>query len=174
MFLLQGHYKSESNFTFENLQAAKNRLHNWRNMAALRHQIHDTITDDNDKGTVDKSVSLYATSQAIIEAVNNDLGTPEALKIIDDAFSRATKAHLSKINRHAFIQTIETIDSILGLQLIDTTPDISDDLKRIIIERSNARDQKDWADSDKLRNQLADAGIIVRDTDQESVWEYKD
>lgn len=173
MFLLQGHYRSESNFTFENLQAAKNRLHNWRNVAAIRHQIHDTLTDDNEKLDNDNTVSLYATSQAAIEAINNDMGTPQALTIIDDAFSRIVNTRLTNIHRPAFIQLLQTIDSALGLQLQSSTPDISDDNKRIILERTQARDQKDWKKSDKLRDQLLKTGIVLRDTSSDVIWEYK-
>lgn len=174
MFLLQGHYRSESNFTFDNLTAAKNRLHNWRNVAAIRHQIHDTLEGDDEKLDHQKTVALYATSQAIIEAVNDDLGTPEALKIIDEAFSRVTSASLSHIHRQALIQLLETIDSILGLQLIDSSPDISDDSKRLILERATAREQKDWKKSDELRDQLIKTGTVLRDTSSDVIWEYKD
>jgi len=173
MFVLQSNYRSEGNFTFENLQSAKNRLHNWRNIAAIRHQIHDTIQDDSEKNKDDKTISLYATSQAIIETLDNDLDTPAALKIIDDAFSRVIDSNLVNINRQAFIQLLETIDSSLGLQLIDSTPDISDEAKQIILERNQARNQKDWKKSDELRNQLLSMKIIIRDTDKESVWEYQ-
>ena len=172
MFMLQGHYRSEGNFTFDNLQAAKNRLHNWRNVAAIRHQIHDTLKSEKDKSD-DKTVSLYATSQAIIEAINNDLGTPEALRIIDEAFNRIVSTHLENIDRHALIQLLETIDATLGLQLINSTPDISDDNKQTVIERSAARNQKYWKKSDKLRDELLERGIVVRDTNQEVIWEYK-
>jgi cysteinyl-tRNA synthetase len=174
MFLLQGHYRSESNFTFENLAAAHNRLHNWRNIAALRHQIHDTLINDSEKSSADKSISLQATSQAVAEAVSNDLGTPEALKIIDEAFSRVINARLSNIHRQSFVQLLETIDSILGLQLISSTPDIDDDSKRNIIERNAAREQKDWKKSDTMRDKLLSQGIIIRDTSHDSIWEYKD
>jgi cysteinyl-tRNA synthetase len=167
MFMLQGHYKSEGNFTFENLQSAKNRLHNWRNVAALRHQIHDTLENDDSK-----PIPTYAVSQAIIEAVNDDLGTPQALTIIDDAFSTVVGCKLVNINRPAFLQLLETIDSVLGLQLLNTTPDISDDVKRIIIERNQARIQKDWKKSDNLRDRLAKHDIVIRDTNQTSIWEY--
>ena len=173
MFVLQGNYRNEGNFTFENLQSAKNRLHNWRNIAALRHQIHNTIQSDSEKAKDEKTISLYATSQAIIEAIDNDLGTPEALKIIDEAFSRATSARLTNIDRQSLVQLLTTIDATLGLQLIDSTPDISDDTKRIILERNAARDQKDWEKSDELRNQLLESEIIIRDNDKDSVWEYQ-
>lgn len=173
MFVLQGNYRSEGNFTFDNLQAAKNRLFNWRNAAAIRHQIHSTLEDDEEKSKDDKAVSLFATSQAIIEAIDDDLNTPEALKIIDDAFSLAMSYNLTNINRQAFVGLLETIDSVLGLQLLDSTPDITDDAKRIILERNQARNQKDWKKSDQFRNQLLSMGIVIRDTDKDSIWEYK-
>lgn len=163
MFVLQGNYRNESNFTFDNLQAAKNRLNNWRNIAVIRHQIHDT----------DKTVSLYASSQAIIEAIDDDLGTPEALRIIDKALSQIANASLDTIDRQAFVQLLETIDATLGLQIVDTTPDISDESKRILIERNQARSQKDWKRSDMLRDQLLSSGIVIRDNESSSVWEYK-
>lgn len=168
MLILQGSYRNEGNFTFQSLEAAKNRLHNWRNIAALRHQIHDTIKSDGEK-----DVSLYATSQAVIEAIDDDLGTPAALMIIDDAFSKVVKAKLTNIDHDAFIQLLETIDTTLGLQLVSTTYDISDESKAIILERKNARIQKDWQKSDDLRNQLSSNGIIIRDNEQDSIWEYK-
>jgi cysteinyl-tRNA synthetase len=173
MFIVQGHYRNEGNFTFEGLTAAKNRLHNWRDLAALRHQIHDTLENDDNKIINDKTVLLYATSQAVIEAIDEDLGTPEALKIIDDAFSHVLSARLTNIHRQAFVQLLETIDATLGLQLLDSTPDISDEAKRIMLERNQARAQKDWKKSDDLRDQLLNQGVVIRDTDQESIWGYR-
>lgn len=173
MFILQGHYRSEGNFTFEGLQSAKNRLQNWKNIAALRHQIHDTIQSDKEKNEDDKTLSSYASSQAIVEAIDNDLGTPEALRIIDEAFTRIVASDLTNINRQAFVHLLETIDSLLGLQLISSTPDISDDNKQLILERNSARNQKDWKAADKLRDQLLKQGIELRDNGETSIWEYR-
>ena len=173
LFVLQSNYRKEGNFSFENLQSAKNRLHNWRNIAALRHQIHDTLQSEEEKSKDEKTVSLLATSQAIVEALNNDLGTPEALKIIDDAFSRLAKAHLVNIDRQALVQLLEIIDATLGLQLISTTDDISDEIKKLVLERKAVRDKKDWKKSDELRDKILEQKIIVRDTNQDTIWEYK-
>ncbi len=166
MLVLQSHYRSEGNFTFDNLQSAKNRLHNWRNIAALRHQIHDTINHG------DQDVSVYATSGAVVEALASDLNTPEALRIIDEAFTRIGNSNLDHIDRFPFVQLLETIDAVLGLQLVDSTPDISDEAKQIILERLSARSRKDWPQSDKLRDQLLEQGIVVRDTTNRTIWEY--
>lgn len=172
MFVLQSHYRSEGNFTFENLDAAKNRLRNWRNIAALRHQTHDRLRDDDEKSTDDESVSLYASSQALVEALSNDLDTPAAFAIIDDAFSKIEGIDIEDIHQHALTSFLETIDSLLGLQLLETTNDISDDIKRLIIERERARENKEWDTADKLRHEIEKDGITVRDTAHGSIWEY--
>lgn len=172
MFALQTHYRSEGNFTFENIASAKNRLHNWRNIAALRHQTHDTLRDDDDKCTDDRSVSLYAAAQAVLAALNEDLNTPAALAIIDDAFSKLTHTRLDDIHQHAFVQLLETIDELLGLKLISSTPDISDDIKMLILQRQQSREHQDWQTSDNLRKEIEKSGITVRDTAHGPIWEY--
>ncbi len=172
LFVLQSHYRSEGNFTFENLSAARNRRNNWRNIAALRHQTHDTLQTDEDNETDSKSVSLYAAQQALVEALGNDLDTPAVMAIIDDAFDRIASHRLDTIHQHALVSFIETIDELLGLKLLSTTPDITDEQKRIIIERTRAREQKEYERSDKLRAELEKSGITVRDTASGPVWEY--
>lgn len=170
MFLLQGHYRNEGNFTFENLQAAKNRLHNWRNFAALRHQIHATVIDDNEKN----SVSFKDAINKLYEAINDDLGTPKVLFVVDETITNVKNIRLNNINKQSFTDFIDTIDSLLGLNLITSTPDISDEAKSLIIERINAREQKDWHKSDKLRDRLSKINVVIRDVNPEtSVWEYK-
>jgi cysteinyl-tRNA synthetase len=172
MFILQGQYSNEGNFTFENLTAAKNRLHHWRNVAALRHQVHDTLVNDDEKSTDNKSISLVATSGAILQALNNNLNTPEALRAIDQAFAKLDGKPLAAIHQHGLTQVLTTIDEVLGLQLMSSTPDIDDTTKQLILQRQRARDEKDWAESDRLRSGLAAKNIIIRDTTSGSIWEY--
>jgi cysteinyl-tRNA synthetase len=168
MFILQSHYSNEGNFTFENLEAAKNRLAHWKNVAALRHQVHATVErpDENDPS--------LAVIGAIKEALNDNLNTPEALRLVDEVFSHLESHRIEKIDQQSFDDVLETIDDLLGLQLQNTTPDISEDAKRLIIERERAREDKDWQKSDELRDTLKEQGITVRDTSDGSVWEYTD
>lgn len=172
LFMLQSHYRSPINFTFDNLDAANNRLRNWRNIAALRHQTHDTLRDDDEKSTDETSVSLYATAQALTEALEDDLNTPAGLTIIDDAFTRLTKAPLKDIHQHALTELLSTIDEVLGLQLIESTPDVDDETKRRIIERQHARATQDWKKSDDIREDIEKSGITIRDTATGPIWEY--
>ena len=168
---MQSHYRNQTNFSFDNVQAATNRLRNWRAVAALRHQIHETIKD---KRARDHDLhSPLAAKQAIIEALSVDLDTPTALRIIDETFDALPLSNIDLIYQHALASLIETIDDVLGLHLAKSTPDISDDAKQLIIERERARDVKDWTLSDTLRDRLLyEYRLTIRDTSHGSVWSY--
>lgn len=171
LFVLQGQYSNEGNFTFENLEAAHNRLHHWRNIAALRHQIYDTLVDDDRK-----TITLVAASGAIMEALNDNLNTPNALRVIDEAFAELDNIPPQEtLHQHGLNQLLETIDQTLGLQLIESTPDIDDDAKQLLLERQRAREEKNWKRSDEIRVALNEEhGITIRDTNTGSIWEYAD
>ena len=66
-----------------------------------------------------------------------------------------------------------TIDELLGLDLLNSTSDISDDSKRLIVQRERARDEKNWQVSDELRDELLELGIVIRDTPSGSIWSYR-
>lgn len=168
LFILQSHYKTEGNFTFDNLDAAKNRLRNWRNFAALRHQVHEPLGEPSE--TV--QALLRNAIASLRSTLADDLDTPAALRLTDEVFDVISKTPLDQLPHSSLLLFLEEVDSLLGLQLIATTPDIDDDTKRMIIERERARENKDWAKSDELRADFEKAGIAVRDTPFGTVWEY--
>ncbi len=163
MFVLQSQYRTESNFSFENLKSAQNRLKNWQNIASLRWQV---------KGN-DGTIPSLATKQIILEEVNNNLDTPKALAKIDEIFGEIIKANPEKLNYSNLLELIEFIDELLGLNLTTSTPDIPNEIKMKIIERNNARAEKNWAKSDEIRDELLSKNIILRDTPKKSFWEYQ-
>ena len=165
LFVLQSSYRSEGNFTFENLAAAAARLKNWRKAAVLRHQTHATV--DTSAGNVPSRASVHVLN----EIIQNDLATPEALAHIDKVFAEVIDTPLHTINRSALQEFITAADALLGLTLEADTPDITDTQKQRIIERRRARDAKDWPRSDTLREELLKDGISVRDTAQYSIWQ---
>jgi cysteinyl-tRNA synthetase len=173
LFILQGHYSNEGNFTFDNLTAAKNRRKNWQSYAALVHQTHDRLDDDDKKNKSDAHVSLIAGEAALKEALSDNLNTPEAFRIIDESFSKLDGVSLDHIHHRGLVSFVQAIDNLLGLQLLSTTPDVSDDAKRAIIAREQARKVKDWATSDTLRDELLKNDIVINDTPHGPVWSYK-
>jgi len=168
LFTLQSHYRTEGNFTFENLAAAQHRRLRWRNIAAIRHQIHDTLQEHEG----DDTYGLYAASQALVEELSDDINTPGAFRLIDEVFGKLESARLGTIHRHSLVSFLTTIDELLGLQLLESSKDIADEPKRLIIERERARESKDWPASDTLRIQIEKSGVSIRDTADGTIWEY--
>jgi cysteinyl-tRNA synthetase len=162
---LSKHYRTEGNFDWNILEAANNRFNHWRSIAALRHQTHSI------SGTENKT-SIQAAIGALREALYNDLDTPAALAVIDQSFSKLENISLAHIDRHGLVQFLESIDELLGVDLLASTPDIADDAKKFILERRSARENKDWQRSDQIRQQLLDMNIGLNDGPSGTVWYY--
>ncbi|MBQ6487103.1 cysteine--tRNA ligase [Candidatus Saccharibacteria bacterium] len=144
MWVLQGHYQGTRNFTFESLEAAKQRRLNWRNRIALCYQ-KDVKSDDE----------IY---EKVLNAVNENLNSAEAFAIIDSATID--------------LDDWKKIDELFGLDLIEGTKDIDDNTRELIKKRDEARANKDWATSDEMRDELAKKNIAVKDTPDGSIWQY--
>ena len=148
MWVLQGHFQSERNFSFNDLAAAHQRLENYRNFAALRWQ--KPATD------------MTEVKVAILEQLNNNLNSAGALAELDKAIK----------NNVPSSEFVEFLDEAFGLKLAESTPDISDELKAKIAERKAAKAAKDFKKSDALRDEIAEAGIKLMDGAGEMIWQY--
>lgn len=171
MFVLQSHYRTESNFTWENLAGAAARLARWKSVAALRHQTHDTLVNEDDKDH-DANGKVLAAKQAILVALSSDLNSAKSLSVIDKALDTVEQTRLEHIRHDKLEELLLFIDDTLGLRLLDSTPDINDDQKQLIIERLRAREEKQWERSDELRDTLAKTGIGLKDTSEGTRWYY--
>lgn len=158
VFALSKHYRTEGNFTWENLEAAQNRLQHWREAMALRWQ-----QDEQTNSTGTANAATFG--EELMRRLENDLDTPSALRLIDEA----SDAILNGKAYGAYIDSIaEKVSNILGIHLAET--DITKKQKAIIAERESARTHKDWATSDKLRDQLAEQGVGIRDNASGATW----
>ena len=162
---LSKHYRTEGNFDWTILGAAQNRLNAWKDVAVIRHQIHSTKTGAD-------PIGFQATISALHHALSNDLDTPGALAIIDTSFSKLEAKPADEIDRGSFVRFLDAIEESLGIDLLTSTPDISDALKQLILERQRARDRQDWDESDSLRDELAHNGIAIRDSKYGPLWSH--
>ena len=148
MWVLQGHFQSERNFSFEDIAAAKQRLLNYRNFAALRWQKEST-----DMSEVRKSMLMQ---------LENNLNSAGALAELDKSIS-------TNVPDEDFVKFL---DDAFGLNIAGSTPDISDELKAKIKKRFAAKKEKDFATADALRDEISDEGITLLDGADGSVWQY--
>ncbi len=160
LLFLQGHYRHETNFTWESLDAATNRLNSLRAMADLRWQIVPKTDADIDFEQIKKQV---------LEALQNDLDTPKALAILSQAEQKINETLVDNKNSDDFVDFLAFIDQIFGLKLLDSQ-DITKDQKTLINQRQKAREDKNFTKADNLRDELALQNILLRDTQHGSIW----
>jgi len=162
LHVLESHYRSQSKFSWDSLEAAKNRLQDLKALAVLRWQARPTVGDSATFALEDVPLELK-------RIVADDLNTPQAMAFL----SQITGQLLTVLIENDMVVHFETmlagIDELFGLGLMDM-PDITDEQKKLLADRDQARADQDWAKSDKLRDELVSQGIGVRDTAQGAIW----
>ncbi len=145
MWVLQGHYRSERDFSLESLEAARVRRLSWRNRAVESQQ--RKFVDDGEL------------EQKLLEKLNDNLGSPAAFTEID-----ATE--------NISLKTWQKVDELFGLGIIAESQDINDEAKNLLEQRAAARAEKNYAESDRLREELKKYNLTVLDTPDGQVWQY--
>jgi cysteinyl-tRNA synthetase len=161
MLLLQSHYRTQANFTRGALQAARQRRLALQAFADLRFQTVDGGELNND--------SFEATQRVMLEELQEDLHTPEALAALSDLITAGETRLVDQASHGAFVAFLQFADRVLGLDLL-ASHELSQSEKALITQREQARGAKDFVKADALRLQLDAAHIAVRDTPLGSIW----
>lgn len=162
MLILQSHFQTEANFTWEGMQAAQQRRKELQAFADLRFQF-----DDNG---IDLSAQLTAATVAVKTALDENLNTPKALAEISSIIALTEGRKIATQSKQVFNELLKTIDNHLGFRLL-ASEDINEHQKHTIKNRLDARNNKDWALSDTLRDELAIEGLAVKDTPNGTIWQ---
>jgi cysteinyl-tRNA synthetase len=160
LHILESHYRSQSKFSWDSHEAAQNRLKGYQAIAVLQHQA-------GDDGVVIEQIRDAKTQ--IQTALADDLNTPAALAAFSSFQTAVEAAGVSYTSVQAFTSFLQWIDAVLGLSL-SSQEDIADEHKNLIAKRLQARQDKDWAKSDAIRDQLAAQGISLRDSGDKTLW----
>ncbi|HUD05563.1 MAG TPA: cysteine--tRNA ligase [Candidatus Saccharimonadales bacterium] len=162
MLVLESHYRTQSKFTWENVKAAETRLRSLYNLAELRWQ----TVSDNDSGPINYEEYIHLD---ITKPLLDDLNTPKVLANISQHESLISENLVTHKSKPSFLKYLSAIDDCLGLDLMKQH-DISLEQKDLIIKRNAARVDNKWAASDRLRDQLKEEGVGLRDTNYGSIW----
>jgi len=163
LLYLQGHYRTQINFTWDNLEEAQDRLNKFRNIATLRYQL-------SPQSEYAQFTSIERSIRDIQENANNDLNTPKVLASIESEIDEFQLEGVMEDSKESFNKWLELIDDLLGLNLVNSTKDILDEQKDLIRQREEVRKNQDWQKSDELRDKLKEQGIEVRDTVRGPIW----
>lgn len=134
------HYRKPMAYKAEALEQAQITL------ASIRRAIASLVKAS---GKIDDHYKIEFT-----KAINDDLNLPQAVAIMHDLL----KSSLAPADKLA---TLADFDKVLGLNLIPE--DLPDKIKKLIIERDQARANQDWSLSDKLRTEIEVNGYVVED-----------
>ena len=168
LMCLQAHYRSELEFSWEGLGAAFTRLKRMvMAVAPVRDAGSAEVTDR-------RLTDLLAKVDA---AISDDLNTAVALTLLEEA------AAMKKVDASQKRATLAAIDAVLGLDLLSVTRDdlrvrpeaatiTEDEIEATLTRRKEARAAKDFAASDKLRDELIAAGVEVMDGDPLG-WDWR-
>lgn len=162
LHVLESHYRSQSKFSWDSLVSAQNRLRDLRAMAVLRFQAPKTTNDSGTFALLDVPLQLAG-------RLADDLDTPQALAYLSDISTQLQVVLVERDMVDHFEAMLQGIDDLFGLNLM-AEPDITEGQKKLISERTKARQEDDWAKADSLRDTLLEQGISVRDTQHGPIW----
>jgi len=169
-FILQAHYRSTVDFSNEALIASQKGL-------SRLTEAYDRLQKITPSATTSVETKDWATMCR--EAMNDDLNTPivishlfDAAKAINTVYD--TKATISQVDLDSLKELFDTYIDILGLQTEQSSSKYLDSYKKavdlLLSLRLEAKQGKNWALSDRIRDELASYGFVVKDTKEGFEW----
>ena len=170
-FILQAHYRSTVDFSSEALEASEKGLERLMDGYARLQKLSSSATN---------SVDVAGLRAKCEEALNDDLNTPIAISYLFEALKAINSVHDGKATISADdlneLQSVFKlmVEDLLGLKVETATTGTNEAYKKAIdmlLEmRLEAKRNKDWATSDKIRNELTAFGFEIKDTKDGYEW----
>ena len=167
MWILQGHYQSERNFTLSDLESSRIRRLKWKNQIAellqasnldLNFNVPAVLTGFINDLQNKNSIPQTKNSQEIISFVDNNLNSAEAFSYIDQ--------HQLTLDDWALV------DNLFGIGLLAEQYFPDETIISLIHTRQKARQQKDFRTADQIREEIEHAGFTIKDQAGQPIWQY--
>ena len=146
------HYRNKLNFTWESMESSDKALERLKN----GYKLHLKGTDDVE----DENINEY--EERFHKAINDDLNMPLAMSVVWEVVRNEKKSpKLAKL--------LIKFDTILGLKIDEDNEsakekEIPEEILMLVDERKVARENKNWEESDRLRNLINEKGYSIKDT----------
>ncbi|WP_288558081.1 cysteine--tRNA ligase [uncultured Lactobacillus sp.] len=175
-FMASVQYRRQINYSEENLKQAATILDRFKNtLTNINYRLDDDTVSENDP---DLAKAIEETEQKFVTAMDDDFNVQNALTAIYDLLPVVNaNANSEKADK----KTLELFEKKLAAWLLVFGVDTEklcaqsagsndDEIEELVKQRDEARANKDWATSDKLRDQLKEMGITIQDTPQGTRW----
>ncbi|MEQ9744444.1 cysteine--tRNA ligase [Pectobacterium actinidiae] len=170
-FLMSGHYRSQLNYSEDNLKQARAALD--RLYTALRGTDATVAAQGGDE---------FETR--FREAMDDDFNTPEAYSVLFDMAREVNRLKTEDAQAaNQLASALRKLSGVLGLleqdpeQFLQNGVQVDDDevkeIEALIQQRKDARAAKDWALADQARDRLNEMGIVLEDGPQGTIWRRK-
>jgi len=176
MFMLMSHYRSPLNYSGEILMQAKAAL---ERLSTAKDNL-DFFAQKGEDGPMSEGEAAFAESlgsyrDKFCEAMDDDFNTADAIAVIFELVreinaavnpnARPTRA-LAESCRALYLELAD----VLGIPFIERKDELTPEQEALFEARKAARKEKNWAESDRIRDELKAQGILVEDTPQGMKW----
>ena len=172
--LISAQYRSPINYSTDIIEqciAALNRLYTCRDSLDFELKNAVDAEHDGDKAIID-GFDKYR--EQFIAAMDDDLNTADAIasifELVRDINTNVVGKTPSKALVEGAIAMFDELTGVLGLVYNRKTETLDSDVEALIEARTNARKEKNWAEADRIRDQLKEMGIVLEDTAQGVKW----
>lgn len=158
-FYLTGHYRKPLNFTWKAIEGAQIAYRRLMEMVSeFRNEEKRNSLSEEKLGKIDEYRKKFQ------DAIENDLGMPEALAVVWEV----AKSNIPAGDKY---ELLVDFDMVLGLGLSESKTEsgqieIPEDVQRLVDDRQNLREEKKFETADKIRREIEEKGFVVKDIDQ--------
>ena len=178
LFMLSAHYRAQLNYNVELLESSKSALERLYNSIGNLENLMDEVKVEKLKDNeieYHKALNLY--KEKYIEKMDDDFNTADAISVIFD-LAKDLNTNLNPDSSKELVEfslnLIRGLGKTLGILGKSTKGDLEQEIEKLIEERQKARKEKNFALSDKIRDDLKDRGIMLLDTPQGVRWKKAD
>ena len=151
LFCFTSHYRNKLNFTWEGIDAADKSLIKLREAYSKQLQGKDIVSEEE--------IKAYKTK--FQEAINDDLNMPVAMSIVWEVAKNNKKSK-------QLAELLLDFDRVLGLKIDEKVEEkaqnIPSEVLELLEQRNIARQNKDWSESDRLRDLIKEKGYMLKDS----------
>ncbi len=151
LFSYSCHYRNKLNFTWEGIEATSKSLERLKSGYRNHLEGNDEVSDE--------IIAEY--EEKFHKAINDDLNMPAAMGVVWEVVRNEKKSP-------KLANLLLKFDTVLGLKINEETTKeqkmIPEEILKLVQERKIARENKDWAKSDELRNLIRSKGYEIKDT----------
>jgi len=168
-FLVSSHYRSAINYSEESLKQAQQAL----------ERFYTTLRNARIKPSAATTCYAESTTEFRIRfetAMNDDFNTPEALAVLFDIAREINRAESAT---HALLDLLLELGATVGilqqepeefLQAASSGEITAEEVEQLIIDRKNARGDKNWGRADEIRDLLIEKGVVLDDGREGTTW----